>query len=207
MRIRTIGLLFIAPLFIIACSKQGDTGPAGPAGAPGPQGPVGSPNVIYSAWFTPSAYVKDTIFGIYGFSYTKATTDITQKTLDSGLVIVYAKLLGYNALVWPTTQVGQLPISLTYVQGVTMTDTWTALTTAGNLKIRFVNDKNYYPSIAVMHQFRYLVIPGGVKSTVASIKPGLKTGKGSQAEIDEVAANYKQMTYEQVCQKLNIPVE
>ena len=207
MRIRTFGLLlFAAPLFIVAC-KKGDTGPAGAAGPTGPQGPAGSPNVIYSQWFTPASYIKDTIFGIYGFSYTKATTDITQVTLDSGVVIVYAKLLGYNPLIWPTTQVGKLPISLTYIQGTTMTDTWTGTETPGNLKIRFVNDHNYYGSIATSHQFRYIVIPGGVKSTVASVKPGLQTGKGSQMDIQAVAANYQQMSYAEVCQRLNIPEE
>jgi len=204
MRLRTFGgLLLIFSLFTIAC-KKGDTGPAGPAG---PQGPAGSPNVIYSSWFTPASYVKDTVFGIWGFYYDKATTDITQKTADSGVVIVYAKLLGYNTLIWPTTQVGQLPISLTYVQGTTMTDTWSARPSAGNLRIQFVNDHNYWTSIATTHQFRYIVIPGGVKSTVASTKPGLQTGRGSQMDIQAVVANYANMSYAEVCQRLNIPEE
>jgi hypothetical protein len=207
MRIQTFGLLLLATALCTVSCKKGDTGPAGAAGPAGAQGPAGSPNVIYSSWFTPDTYIKDTVFGIWGFYYDKATTDITQKTADSGVVIVYAKLLGYNPLVWPVTQVGQLPITLTYVQGTTMSDTWSGRATAGNLRIRFFNDHNYYTSISNAHQFRYIVIPGGVKSTVASAKPGLKTGRGSQAEVEAVAANYKQMSYEEVCQRLNIPVE
>src|SRR5689334_19830301 len=101
-------LLFFAVtvyvLFVASC-KKGDDGPPGTA------------NVRYSEWFTPSPWKKDTLFGIYGFNYIKAAPDITQNILDSGAVLTFGKLLGYNALVWPAGQVGQLPINLTYVQG------------------------------------------------------------------------------------------
>ena len=207
MRTKFATLTLLAIVFFVSC-KKGDTGPAGPAGPAGPTGPQGvpgSPNVIYSSWFTPAAYIKDTVFGIWGFHYDKATTDITQKTLDSGVVIVYAKLLGYNPLVWPTEQVGQLPITLTYVQGTTMSDTWTGLATAGNLRIRFVNDHNFYTAISTTHQFRYVVIPGGMKSTAASFQPGPQTGRGSQADIQDVAKNYQNLSYTEVCRRLNIP--
>ena len=186
--------LFIAvPVVLLFSCKKGDTGPAGP---------TGNANVIYSDWFTPATYIKDTVFGIWGFKYTKAATDITQQVLDSGTVITYAKLLGYNPLIWAAGQVGQLPISLTYVQGVTMTDTWSATTTAGNLRIRFVNDKNYYTSVATTHQFRYIIIPANKKAT-SSVRQGAVSGRGQQME--EVANNYQQMSYSEVCQRLGVP--
>ncbi|MEO8405352.1 MAG: hypothetical protein ABI480_12175 [Chitinophagaceae bacterium] len=139
-------------LFALVSCKKGDDGPPGTA------------NVKFSEWFTPDVYKKDTTFGIYGFSYIKPAAGITQAVLDSGTVLVFGKLLGYNPLEWPTDQVGQLPITLTYVQGTTMTDTWSASEKAGNLKIRFVNDKNYYNSISNAHKFRYIIIPGGVST-------------------------------------------
>ena len=189
-------------LLLLSC-KKGDTGPAGPTGA------TGSANVVYSAWFTPATYVKDTVFGTYGFIYDKATTDITQPILDSGLVLVYGKLDGYNPSVWPTAQVAVLPINITYMIGSTPNiDTWSALATVGNLRIQLQSSLNAYGSISNAHKFRYIVIPGGAKSAVASVKPGISTANGIQ--LDAVNANkvlnsYQQMSYEEVCQRLGIP--
>ena len=63
-----------------------------------------------------------------------------------------------------------------------MTDTWSAYASVGNLKIRFINDKNYYSTIATNHQFRYIIIPGG-----------------------EPAGRGRSLTYEEICKKYNIP--
>lgn len=197
---------------LVSCSKgdQGPAGPAGPAGAQGAtgtQGPAGSANVIYSQWFTPPTYVKDTVFSIWGFYYNKATTDITQQVLDSGMVLTYGKLDGYNTLIWPTNQVAQLPITVTYIQAGTQTDTWQAYATPGNLRITFVNDNNYWTGISNAHQFRYIIIPGAKKSTVAGIKPGIFYSNGRKLDgnaVNGVVQNYKQMSYEQVCQRLGI---
>ena len=166
-------------LLLVTSCKKGDTGPAGETG---PAGPVGTPNVIYSDWFTPDLYTKDTIFGIWGFNYNKTAASLTQTVLDSGAVLTFGKLEGYNPLVWPTGQVGQLPISLTYVQGSTMTDNLSASATVGNLKIRFTNNLNFYSGISNLHKFRFIVIPGG------------KSG-----------ARFQSLTYSEICQKYNIP--
>ena len=174
MKLRAFSLIFCAVMAIVFIScKKGDTGP---------QGNPGTANVIYSPWFTASPWKKDTVFSVYGFSYTKAAPDITQQVIDSGSVLTYGKLLGYNPVAWPVGQIGQLPINLTYQQGSIMTDTWSALVTPGNLRIRFVNDQNYYGSIATTHQFRYIIIPGG-----------------------EPAGRSRQLTYKEVCEKYNIP--
>jgi len=171
-----------APVFIIAfitvvafaSCKKGDIGP---------QGEPGTANVIYSEWFTASPWKKDTVFGIWGFNYSKSAPGITQTVLDSGTVLTFGKLLGYNPTVWPSTQVSQLPINLTYNQGAsTMTDTWSALATPGNLRIKFVNDKNFYTSISTTHQFRYIIIPGG-----------------------EREGRSRPLSYEEICRKYEIP--
>lgn len=182
---RSIAILLtslVLVLFMENC-KKGDTGPQGPAGPQGPQGPVGAPDVTYSDWFTPTPWIKDTVFGIWGFKYNKPAPAITQPILDSGVVLVYGKLLGYNPSVWPTNQVAQLPILITYKQsGNTQTDTWSALASAGNLRIRFVNNTNEYNVIATQHQFRYVIIPGGKKG-----------------------ARVAQLTYEELCNTYHIP--
>ncbi len=166
----------LAMVVIFTRCKKGDTGPAGPTGA------TGTANVIYSEWFTPPSYVKDTVFSVWGFKYNKAAPGITQQVLDSGTIHTFGKLLGYNPSVWPVNVVQQLPIQLTYNQGGVTTDTWSARLSPGNLQIRFVNDKNSYASIAVTHQFRYIIIPGG--------KAGARMAKRS---------------YEEICREYNIP--
>ncbi|AXY73754.1 hypothetical protein D3H65_07085 [Paraflavitalea soli] len=167
-----IGALALG-LAIVGC-KKGDTGPAGPAG---------TANVIYSEWFTPNPYIKDTVFGIWGFKYNKAAPAITQQVLDSGSVLTYGKLLGYNPSVWPANTVQQMPIEITYNQGGVTTDTWSARLSPGNLQIRFVNDRNIYTSIATQHQFRYIIIPGGNKA----------------------GARVARQSYEEVCRTYGIP--
>ena len=163
-------------MFSISSCKKGDIGPAGPAG---------TANVIYSDWFTASPWVKDTVFNIWGFNYNKAAAALTQPVLDSGAVLVFGKLSGYNTLIWPTGQVGQLPVTVTYSftsGGTIYNDTWSAFATVGNVRIRFVDDRNYYGSIATSHQFRYIVIPGGKKN-------------GRMASLP----------YQEICRMYNIP--
>ncbi|MET0465377.1 MAG: hypothetical protein ABW007_19605 [Chitinophagaceae bacterium] len=167
-----IAIAFIA-IDLLSC-KKGDTGP---------EGPPGTANVIYSPWFKPATYRKDTLFGIWGFNYDKAEPAITQAILDSGTVLTFGKLLGYNPTVWPTNRVTQLPILLNYKQsGVTQLDTWSSHLTPGNLRIKFVNDNNEYNVIATQHEFRYVIIPGGQSLT-----------------------GRVQLTYEEICRKYGIP--
>ena len=211
--VRAAFLLLIPIFFIVSCQK-GDTGPAGATGttgatgAAGPQGPTGSANVIYSDWFTPDTYVKDTVYGTWGFYYDSAVAAITQPILDSGTVITFGKLDGYVTSIWPTNQVEALPIVITYMDGATADiDTWSALLTPGNLRIQLQSSLNAYGGISNAHQFRYVIIPGGVK-TNASVQPGVVTSNGKrldQGSVNAVVQNYKNMSYADICQHLNIP--
>lgn len=170
-RLSMLTILCIA-VAITHC-KKGDTGPAGPPG---------TANVIYSEWFTPNVYTKDTVYGVWGFKYNKSAPAITQQLLDSGTVLTFGKLLGYIPSIWPRNVVQQLPITLTYMSGGVTNDTWTARLSPGNLQIRFVNDRNIYATIANQHQFRYIIIPGGTKG-----------------------ARVARRTYEEVCREYGIP--
>ncbi|HTQ27516.1 MAG TPA: collagen-like protein [Puia sp.] len=199
----------VALLLTVWSCKKGDTGPAGPAGPTGPTGPAGAPNVIYSDWFQASPWIKDTVFGIWGFNYTVTDARITQQILDSGTVITYGKLSGYNPQVWPTGQIAQLPISLTYISGTTMTDTWSAVATPGKIRIRFVNNLNYYTSIAANHTFRYIIIPGGVKGNGGRSMAPLREGGTQTNTVRPTEYNSKidftAMRYEELCDYLHIP--
>jgi hypothetical protein len=162
-------VLSVSILFLSSCKKDDDEDPA-------------TAKVQYSEWFTANPWKKDTIFSVFGFNYYKDAPAITKDIMDKGTVLVYGKLLGYNALAWPSNQIAQLPISLTYQQGTIMTDTWAASDTVGKVKIRFTNDQNYYSSIAATHQFRYIVISGGIPA-----------GRGIS------------LSYKDICKLYNIP--
>lgn len=173
-------LLAIAFMVLIAssCGKNGNPGPQGPigatgptgatgaagvSGATGPTGATGTANVLYSDWFTPSSYTQTTVFGTIHFDADKAAAGITQAILDNGTVLVYGKLDGYNPVIWPTAQVSTLPIEITYMSGTTQNiDSWSALVTLGNVRIDLASSSNAYGSISNAHQFRYVIIPGGV---------------------------------------------
>jgi len=176
-------------LVMVSCGKDGAVGPtgatgqqgiagtngtngaAGPTGAIGATGATGTANVIYSDWITPSSYTKDTVFSTYHFYADIPASKITQSILDNGTVLVFGKLDGYIASVWPTAQVSVLPITVTYqLSGDIYTDSWSSLVTLGNVRIDFVDNQNYYSSISNAHQFRYVIIPGGVH-TLGSINP------------------------------------
>ncbi len=213
--------IFCFPIIFIGCQK-GDNGTPGADGASGPQGPAGATgakgdkgnkgdsgtaNVFYSAWFQPAAFVKDTVFEIYRFHADQPTVSITQPILDSGSVLVFGKLLGYSELIWPASQVSQMPIILTYVLGAnTVTDTWSALASPGNLRIMFVNDHNAYDGFVAQHLFRYIVIPGGVKvNSSANKEQQGNTETNSVGQLKTVNRNWSAMTYEEICQTLQIP--
>ncbi len=188
-------LFIVATVLLTSCGKngavgpQGPTGPVGPAGptgaagtngtngtngttgATGATGPTGTANVIYSDWVTPATYTKTTVFGTFHFTADIAASKITQAVLDQGTVIVYGKLDGYNPVIWPTAQVSPLPIVISYMSGTTPNiDTWSALCTVGNVNIDLTSSINAYGSISNAHQFRYVIIPGGVH-TLGSINP------------------------------------
>jgi hypothetical protein len=193
--------LCAAALLIAGCS--GKDGPTGP------QGPAGNANVSYSPWFTPSRYDTATVFGTMNFSYIQAAPQITQAVMDNGVVLTYGKLSGYDTRIWPATQVGLLPITLTYVQGVTQIDTWSAYPTPGNLRITFVNNTNLYSwaTINTLHSFRYVIIPGGASANIVA-SSGISANRAVSANVagpGYTRAQLQSMSYEEIRRVFNIP--
>ncbi|HWZ58979.1 MAG TPA: collagen-like protein [Gemmatimonadaceae bacterium] len=193
-------VIVCAAVFVAACSN-GSTGPQGAQGPAGVQGPAGSPNVQYSAWFTPNPWVEDTVFGLFNFNYTVAAPAITQTILDSGVVLTYGKLDGYITAIWPTDQVALMPIVVSYLaSGTTETDTWSAFATPDTLRINMVNNTNLYGGISTAHQFRYVVVPGGVTAAAAG-EVVVRGTVGARYTRQELQA----MSYAQVAQLFHIP--
>jgi len=199
-RFRRTFTLFAAALLLAAC--DGEDGPTGP------QGPPGTANVIYSEWFTAAQWDTATIFGIRNFSYTRAAPQITQAILDSGVVLTYGRLTGYAPQVWPADRVALLPVTLTYVQGNTQVDTWSAYMTPGNLRINFTNNMNFYTSVATTHRFRYVIIPGGAAAAGSAARGNPDRLVNTGATVGGTGytrAELQAMPYEQVRRLFNIP--
>lgn len=158
--------VLLALIVIFSPSCTGDDGEMGPPGISGingtngVDGEDGNANVMSSDWFRPPTYNLSTGFGdIKLLDHDEPASEITQEIIDTGVVLVYGNLKGYTTTIWPLNQVALLPITLMYGQSPTNIDTWTAILSAGNIKIRFINNNNTYSSISTTHEFRYIIIP------------------------------------------------
>ncbi len=143
-----------------ATGSKGDTGATGPVGPQGPAGPAGSGagtgtaiNVIYSDWFTP-AFVdwqkiteKSYLFGII-------EVNITQDIIDKGVVLAYSRQVASGP-------VYLLPMMLETSSGLTNYNIAAAL---GKISITFTELLDIQGRPATGLQYRYVIIPGGVKS-------------------------------------------
>jgi hypothetical protein len=142
---------------------KGTAGDPGATGDTGAKGATGTANVIYSDWITPPSYTMTTVFGLKHFDADITAAKITQAVLDNGVVLVFGKLNGYNPVIWPTDQVSEMPISVNYIEGTTTyEDVLSANVVLGKITIDFVDNQNLYSGISNAHQFRYVIIPGGV---------------------------------------------
>ncbi|MDI3321880.1 hypothetical protein [Pinibacter soli] len=170
-KIKLLALVVAASIFAVSCQK-GDAGPAGPAGATGPAGPAGpagaagTANVIYSDWI-------DVTYSSSTYSGTITAAQLTSDIITKGEVKVYWNLRGSDTLsvvplpvsnlyagtdasnvdyyfnILPIFQVGKITLALNGIldYGISNPSTYT---TPWN--------KKYY-------QYRYVLIPGGVKTT------------------------------------------
>ncbi len=180
-----VGLLIVS-LVLTSCSAEdgadgttGLQGLQGTAGDDGDDGQDGNANVISSDWFTPSSYTLSTGFGgINLLEHDQAASEITQEIIDSGVVLAYGKLNGYNPTIWPTDVAALMPIVLTYDSPAEI-DTWTVILSAGNITIRFINNNNRYTSLNTANSFRYVVVPESVSAK-------------------NVGLDYEKMSYEEV---------
>lgn len=140
----------------------GATGIAGATGATGPQGPAGPAggsgtgtaiNVIYSDWFTP-AFVDWQKVTEKSYLYSIIETKITQDIIDKGVVLAYSRQVASGPAYL-------LPMMLETNSGLTNYNIAAAL---GKVNITFTELLDIQGKPATGLQYRYVIIPGGVKS-------------------------------------------
>lgn len=180
--------LALAVVLFAACSKDGDKGEIGETGPAGPAGPVGSPNVIYSDWFSPTAWTGSaTQFS----SFIKAAPGITEAIRNTGTILAYAQFVsdGNNVR----------PLPATSVNGAFITH-WNFLSNAvGSLTFTCFGENGSVMTPSTANKFRYVIIPGGVSG--GRFMQGSNNGGGVQYSEEQLRA----MTYDEVIAALNIP--
>jgi hypothetical protein len=184
--LKLISMLLIITIVAISCKKE--TGPAGPAGANGAAGATGTANVIYSQWIGFDIANWSAVVTEYGKTmriYTDSTNAITQKVVDSAAVLVYFKSAG-------NSQTAQLPMNF-YGLTAFVNQYIGFRVTKNALQIILYNiddnnDPGTFTGTPSTNAYRYIIIPGGIP---------LSGAKKTNAEL-------KAMTYQQVCNYLNI---
>ena len=148
-------LAIMSILFIgfISCSKSGSTGATGPAG---PAGPAGPDSVVYSQWIS-LAFTYNTTDS--AFEDTLAAPSITQRILDSGIILTYVNFQEQDG----TYQ----EIAVSAFSNFIFEDY-----SLGLINIGSETDYSGLP-------YRYVTIPG---SMVAVTSTGAKTVKGYTIE-------------------------
>jgi hypothetical protein len=190
--VKALLLLICIAITLFSCSKEGPAGPAGATGATGAQGPqgpqgsqgnTGTANVIYSAWFNPTAWTNNSTPNGY---FNKAASGVTQAIIDQGIVLAFVQFADETTGARPLPAVtfsGQV-IWHFYITGV------------GNIRFT-VNATNGTTNIAAgtTMKYRYVIIPGGIAGNRMASANG----------ITYTAEDLKNMSYEEVAALFNIP--
>lgn len=185
-----VTFLLVLGIGLIGCEgpegPQGPQGPQGEQGPPGPQGDEGTANVIYSEWteFGSDTTWSDVIteFGIDYRKYWVEAAELDSTIINEGVVLVYIDFFADNGvqslpLVENITGSGLERIDFDF--------------TLEEIEIKMMNhpDGSGDPGTFTGGNFyRYVIIPGG-------------TSASSKAK----AENYRQMTYEEITDRFNIP--
>jgi hypothetical protein len=185
-------LLFTSAVIVVTTSckkKQGPQGPAGPAGVQGvqgPAGPAGTANVIYSAWFTPTAWTTPGLSSSSS-SFDKTAPGVTATVISQGLVLSYVQLTGDGGVTrnLPTT----INISPSIIYQLNF-----LIVSAGILRFTTHDLQGSFTPV-ITNQYRYVIIPGGVSGG------RLMNGPAAGYEVDQI----KSMSYEQVKSLFSIP--
>lgn len=157
-------------------SCSGD-GKDGEDGLNGTNGEPGTANVIYSDWLSLPAGAETTIDGTSGTVYNFSVPQITNEIINSGTILVYMQ---FSSNIFP------LPYTS---RAGSVANTIEAIPSLGSLKIlRFRHDGGS-PSLIITSaaRIRYIIIPGGAPVPLAR------------------QINYKERSYEEICETLGIP--
>ena len=169
---------------------NGATGATGATGAAGATGATGTANVIYSAWFTPTAWTTPGL-SFSSSSFDKAAPGVTALIISNGVVLAYTQLIGDGGVTRP------LPTTLN--SGALIYTVGFLIESVGNLRVTLNNIAGAGIPV-VTNQFRYVIIPGGVAGG-----RGINSEKIAQLNGKTYTeTQLKSMSYAEVCKLVKI---
>lgn len=138
------GLLLIVTLFSISCKKGG-------------QGPAGTANVIYSDWLDVSfTVIKNTAGDTLGYQAIINAPKLTTDIINNGDVKVFVNI---NTAASPTI------VPLPNYDPFVIADVINCYFTAQKITLISAGDESTFTSSGNKYfQYRYVLIPGGVKA-------------------------------------------
>ena len=140
-----------------ATGATGEAGAQGPKGDTGATGPAGTgsatTNVIYSDWFTPLAVDWQKVTEKH-YLYSITEQKANQEIIDKGVVLAYSRQIAEGPAYL-------LPLMLETNSGLTNYNISVAV---GKINITFVELLDIQGKPTNGLQFRYVIIPGGIKS-------------------------------------------
>ncbi len=157
-------LAFTVVLFT-ACSKDGEKGDIGETGPAGPAGPPGTANIIYSDWFSPTAWTGT---GTQFSNFVKAAPGITDAIRTNGTILAFAQFVSDGTNI--------RPLPATTINGAFLTH-WSFFSNAvGSLTFTCFGENGSVMTPSTSNKYRYVIIPGGVLG--GRMMPGA-TGNGT----------------------------
>lgn len=165
MRFLMLGTVALA-VVLTSCSAEdgedgaiGPQGPQGVAGTDGVDGVDGNANVIYSEWAdfeTAGWEALSSDFGVDVRNYPVVANDLTQEILDSGLVLVYLRFVGFGNTILSTPFTAN--IIGTGLETIYHNDAVAQIT------IKYINsdgvgDPGTFDGAG--NSYRYVLVPGG----------------------------------------------
>jgi hypothetical protein len=183
-------VVILASSMLFACKK--DTKKASPA-----------PAVMSVDWFGPSVNGGSEwkeLAGVLGkeLFIENFNNEITQGVLENSVILIYAKLVGYDPSIWSADHIALLPMQLSYKKdGIKMTDDWYAEFKPGMVRVVMRNSADLYTKyqICTESRFRCVIIPkSGARANgnADQIQQG-----GIMAQFSE--SDLRSMNYDQVC--------
>ncbi|MFD2586020.1 collagen-like protein [Croceitalea marina] len=169
-------------VILTGCSGEdgmdGADGPQGEQGLPGPVGETGVGTVIYSDWF-PTQFPDPLPVGTS--SFTVNAPSLSQRMIDEGIVLVFAKLETESD---GTFALWQLPFELD--SGFVVREYQFSMA-LNELTISVNRPAPGTASFLLAEEYRYVLIPGGTENS----------GKGANKDLNT-------MTYEEVAAYFDI---
>jgi hypothetical protein len=179
-KVLLVAITIFSISMISSCSKDGE---AGAPGKDGTNGQTGTANVIYSNWINQNwNSLNDDFIKSMNINEPKITTQV----LNTGLVIGFFRFSDQTTTyTLPYVNQGSgVNIKREYIYSSGLISFY-AFRFNNSIPMQELNLNGTATSIP---QFRYILIPGGVSTT------------GRKAQPD-----YKNMSYEEICKKFNIP--